>query len=161
MMILWFWNKSDLSEEVFITLSFMVTKLCISIITTSQLIQSQHLPCLSFKHKLLFKASEQECERQKPSHIVTSQALAACSQKSYCPSFKRTPLFNFQALNESTQSKVLHHFPLCVFSHGIGIHHVSAPAKTYPATSLLHYSIWWSNTNVNISGRASKRWITV
>lgn len=120
---------------------------------------------LSFKPKLLvncsWKRREQECERQKPLHVVTSSALAACSQKSYCPSFKRTPLSNFQARNEFTQLKVLHHFPLFVFSHGIGIYRASARAKIYPATSLLHYSLWWSNTNVNTSGGANKRWIAV
>lgn len=101
------------------------------------------------KSKLLVNCSwtrrSRNVERQKLSHILTSPPLAAFPQKGYCPSFKRTPLSNFQALNEFTQLKVLHHFPLCVFSHGIGIYGASALAKMYQATSLLHYSIWWSH----------------
>lgn len=116
---------------------------------------------LSFKSKLLVKCSwrrrSKNAKRQKPSHIVTSSLLAACSQKGCCPSFKRTPLshFFFQALNEFTQLKVLHHFPLCVFSHGIGIYQASARAKMYRATSLLHYSIWWTPTWILLAEQTS------
>lgn len=62
--------------------------------------------------KLFLKASDLECGRQEPSHIVTSPALAACSQRSSCLLFERTQWSSFQARNEFAQLKVLHHLSL-------------------------------------------------
>lgn len=65
------------------------------------------------------------------------------------------PICFFRALNEFTQLKVLHHFPLCAFSHGVGIYQAAARAKMYRATSLLHYSIWWTPTWILLAEQTS------
>lgn len=52
-------------------------------------------------------------ERQKTFTHIDLAATGRRSQKGFCPSLQRTPLFNAQALNEFAQLKVLHHFPLC------------------------------------------------